>query len=267
MKFTDTHCHLDFKELSQDLPQLLFQCQKLGVHRIIVPSIAPSNWQNVLSLTQRHNTIHLLAALGIHPWFLTDLREKSLDDLAQLVAQHQTKLCALGEMGIDLPISEKYDNLTKQLTFFEYQLVLAKHYNLPVLIHHRRSHSLIITLLKKHQLTTAGIIHGFSGSYQEAIQYLDLGFKLGVGGTITYARAQKTIKTIKRVPLSSLVLETDAPAMPLYGFQGKHNTPLQLLKVFEQLVAIRNESAEEIAQQIEINSQQVFNLNKPDVMV
>ena len=113
-------------------------------------------------------------------------------------------------------------------------------------------------MLKKVNLTRAGIIHAFSGSYQQAKNYIDLGFKLGIGGTITYPRAEKTIKAIKRLPLDSLVLETDAPAMPLYGFQGQANSPLKLINVFESLVAIRQESAEAIAEQIEQNISQLF---------
>ena len=258
MKFTDSHCHLDFDELKQDLSTLLPQCTQLGIHRIVVPSIDPSDWQAVLALTQFKSDTKILAALGIHPWFLTDLAEQTLDDLTALLVQKNSSICAIGEAGIDIPVSEQQNNLNKQLYFFEYQLQLAKQYNLPILIHHRRSHQFIIPLLKKYQLEKSGIIHGFSGSYQQAVDYLDLGFKLGIGGTITYPRAQKTISTIKQLPLTCFVLETDAPAMPLYGFQGQPNTPLQLIKIFEHLVAIRDESAEKIANQLEINNNQLF---------
>ncbi len=258
MKFTDSHCHLDFDELKQDLPNLLAQCKQLGIHRIVVPSIDPSNWQSVLSLANENNSVTVIAALGIHPWFLTELSEQALDDLANLLAQEHSSICAIGEAGIDVPISEQQNNLTKQLHFFDYQLQLAKQYRLPILVHHRRSHQHILALLKQYQLESSGIIHGFSGSYQQAVDYLDLGFKLGIGGTISYPRAQKTIETIKRLPLNSLVLETDAPAMPLYGFQGKSNTPLQLIKIFEHLVKIRSESAETIAAQLEINNNDLF---------
>ena len=135
---------------------------------------------------------------------------------------------------------------------------LAQKNNLPVIVHHRRSHPLITPLLKKVSLKKAGIIHSFSGSYQQAKQYIDLGFKLGIGGTITYPRAQKTIKAIKRLPLESLVLETDAPAMPLFGYQGEINSPLRLLDVFNHLCEIREESAEEIAATVESNINEVF---------
>ena len=113
-------------------------------------------------------------------------------------------------------------------------------------------------MLRQKQLTNGGIIHAFSGSYQQACQYIDLGFKLGIGGTITYPRAEKTLKAIKRVPLTSLVLETDAPAMPLYGFQGQDNSPLQLINVFQALTNIRLESSTEIAHALEENVKSVL---------
>mgnify|MGYP003885743381 FL=1 len=114
-------------------------------------------------------------------------------------------------------------------------------------------------LLRKAKLTKGGIIHAFSGSYQEALSYIELGFKLGIGGTITYPRAQKTIKAIRRLPLSSLVLETDAPSMPLNGFQGQANSPLRLIDVFQALTEVRAEPREEIMTQLESNIDALFN--------
>ena len=270
MKFTDSHCHLDFAEFEQHLTTLLTNCVEQNIHRIIVPSIAPSNWQKVLLLTkkqpdkktllnQAQQPINLFAALGIHPWFLNNLNDHHLNQLSTQVKQHKQQIIAIGETGIDGKIAEQEDNLAKQLHFFDFQLTLAKQEKLPIIIHHRRSHQHILPLLKQYSLTKSGIIHAFSGSYQQAKQYIDLGYKLGIGGTITYPRAKKTINAIKRSPLSSLVLETDAPAMPLSGFQGEINSPLHIIEIFNTLVNIRSESAELIAEQLELNSETVFN--------
>ena len=254
MKFTDSHCHLDFDELQYNFSALLENCATLGVHRCIIPSIAPSNWQKVLRLSQQQNhPVKLFAALGIHPWFLTDLKKQDLNALKTIVVKNRQHIIAIGETGIDGVIAEKYHNLTKQIEFFEFQLQLAQQQNLPIIVHHRRSHQNIVPLLKKYPIQKNGIIHAFSGSYQQATNYIDLGFKLGIGGTITYPRAKKTINAIKRLPLSSLVLETDAPTMPLYGFQGEINTPLRVPDIFNSLVQIRAESVEVIAEQLELN--------------
>lgn len=257
LQFTDSHCHLDFDAFSNSLPNLLDQCQQAHIHNIIIPTIGPSNWLKVIELSKRYNNkpVSLYPCLGIHPWFLDALKSDSLITLEALIVQHRKTIIAVGEAGVDGVIDKEKNNLSQQLDVFEAQLQLAEKYHLPIIIHHRRSHQHITPLLKKYQLNKAGIIHAFSGSYQQACQYIDLGFKLGVGGTITYPRAEKTIKAIKRLPLESLVLETDAPSMPLYGFQGQDNSPLQVSKVFQALVNIRSETTDYIAKVLEQNIQ------------
>ena len=260
LRFTDSHCHLDFDAFSQDLPNLLTQCQRANIHQIVIPTIGPKNWHKTLLLAKEHTTepLTLHPCLGIHPWFLDDLRPDSLDVLAQLVNTHSNEIVAIGEAGIDGVIDNEKNNLAQQINIFEQQLDLAKKHHLPIIVHHRRSHQHIVPLLRKKKLAQGGIIHAFSGSYQQACQYIDLGFKLGIGGTITYPRAEKTIKAIKRLPLTSLVLETDAPAMPIYGFQGQDNSPLQLINIFQTLASLRVESTAEVANTLESNIKSVL---------
>ncbi|WP_245560654.1 TatD family hydrolase [Colwellia piezophila] len=297
MQFTDSHCHLDDKAFQAQLPYLLKQCAELAINRIIVPAIAPNNFDNVLNLAKQHhkNPIEIFPCLGIHPWFLQTLNDSHLELLSKKVTQSKEDIIAIGEIGIDGAIIKRSDDppaeLAKQQHFFDFQLNLAKQHDLPVIIHHRQSHDKIMPFLQRYQLNKAGIIHGFTGSYQQAKAYVDLGYKLGVGSTITYSRAKKTINTIKRLPLSSLVLETDAPSMPLSNevtgitvpaFPEKEhtementtvvstelakqeniappaNSPVNIITIFELLTTIRTESAEELASQLERNIEQVF---------
>jgi len=295
MQFTDSHCHLDFTEFTPSLPQLLQQCWQQNIKRIIVPSVYPEHWQRVLSLSQQQSTfpsenkptvdisselsvntsLSIHSSLGIHPWFVIvdkqfSQAQQPLDfyqqQLTELVANNRANIIAIGECGIDVFKAKKNtnspqalsDNLALQQSLFTMQLTLANNENLPVIVHHCQSHHLLMPLLKKASLTKAGVIHAFSGNYQQAKSYLDLGFKLGIGGTITYPRAKKTIDAIKRVPLSSLLLETDAPSMPLHGQQGKINSPVNISEIFSTLTIIRNESKEKIAETIESNVEQLF---------
>lgn len=281
MEFTDSHCHLDFIEFQQKLPHLLNHCQQKNINQVIVPSVNPEHWQRVLSLPNQapDNTVKISCALGIHPWFLilkdtlanrTTVKNLNLEfneqQLTQAVLKHRNEIVAIGECGIDVFKAKKNseheeelkNNLNLQQTFFEMQLQIAKQNNLPVIVHHCQSHQLILPLLKRMNLSKAGVIHAFSGSYQQAKAYVDLGFKLGIGGTITYPRAKKTINAIKRLPLSSLLLETDAPAMPPFGQQGCINSPLNLLSVFSALNNIRSEPEVIIANQIESNVYELF---------
>ncbi|PKI14202.1 TatD family deoxyribonuclease [Colwellia sp. 12G3] len=289
MQFTDSHCHLDDIAFSEQLPALLAQCQHLAINRIIVPAIAPDNFNQVLSLAKRHhgNPLKIYPCLGIHPWFLQALDESHLKQLSESVNKSRNDIVAVGEIGLDGAIAKNAehngqtpeDNWNHQKYFFDFQLNLAKQHNLPVIVHHRQSHDKIMPFLKRYKLDRAGIIHGFSGSYQQAKGYIDLGFKLGVGSTITYSRAQKTINTIKRLPLDCLVLETDAPSMPLSKEVLTHNqdneqeenritalstassevnSPINLIKIFEVLTTIRPEKSDELANQLERNIEQVF---------
>jgi TatD DNase family protein len=255
LTFTDSHCHLDFDEFSANLIPLLQHCAMLNIQQIVVPAVSPDNWHKVLTLANSENScgVKLLPCLGIHPWFLAKLTNEDLNALLKLATQHSNRLFAIGECGIDAIIAKQQNNMAQQQHFFEQQIILSAQLAKPLVVHHRQSHDKILPLLKQHKLTCGGIIHAFSGSYQQAMQYISLGFKLGIGGTITYERAQKTINTVKRVPLTSLVLETDAPSMPLHGFQGEINSPIRIIDVFNTLCEIRAESAEIIAEQLQIN--------------
>lgn len=264
MLFTDSHCHLDFEEFSSNLPKLLKSCIEKNVHRIVVPAIGPNNWQNVLTLKSSISSVNsckgmpeILPCLGIHPWFLNGLDCKELNNLEALVESSKSELCAIGEAGIDGKIAEQENNIEQQTMFFEFQLALSVKHNLPIIVHHRKSHQIIVPLLKKYS-QSFGVIHAFSGSYQQAKNYLDLGFKLGIGGTITYERAKKTINTVKKLPIDSILLETDAPAMPLSNYQGEVNTPLRVVDVFNVLSLMRSERPEDLSLQLEKNFDDVF---------
>lgn len=277
MKFTDSHCHLDFPEFDENIAKLLSRCKIQDIHRIIVPAVNPEHWQRVLDLT-KNTTLNISCSLGVHPWFVILQDDKSPSSplnydvafqeqrLKNAIVINREKIVAIGECGIDVFKAKKNtqnqqalnENIVLQQNFFDMQLSLAQENNLPVIVHHCQSHALILPLLNKYKLAKAGVIHAFSGSYQQAKAYVELGFKIGVGGTITYPRAKKTINAIKQLPLSSLLLETDAPAMPPMGMQGVKNSPLSIAIVFQTLVDIRNEPEKVIAHQIEDNVEQLF---------
>lgn len=254
MFFTDSHCHLDFKEFNAIREPLISQCAQHNIHRFIVPGITAKSWPRVIALANNHNNIY--ASLGLHPWWINKARDEDLITLENLLEAEP--IVAVGEIGID----GAFDNIEQQTGFFIKQLTIANKFDKPVIIHHRKSHHLIQPILKTTPVHRAGVIHAFSGNYQQAKAYLDLGFKLGIGGTITYERAHKTRETIKKIPLESILLETDAPAMPLSGFQGEINSPLKITNVFDSLCTLRTEPKEYIASQIEQNVEQLFSLTK-----
>ena len=254
----DTHCHLDLSELATDLPAHLAAAVSVGVSRILIPAVEAASWSGLLQLQQQSTALKLELALGIHPWWAQSATETQLTVLRQYLTD-ETSVCAVGEIGLDFALNgaeeaDTYHIHQRQQHWFSEQLALAATAGKPVILHHRKSQPALLAELKRQQFSQGGILHAFSGSTAQAHAFLDLGFKLGIGGTISYERAQKTRETVRKLPLSALVLETDAPAMPLAGFQGQVNTPAQLALVFQQLCALRTETPPVLAAALWQNS-------------
>lgn len=165
----------------------------------------------------------------------------------------------LGESGLDFNIASSKDI---QLESLRIHLAVSAEKNLPVILHSVKAHAELIKAIKQFP-GCRGVIHAFTGSYEIAAQYGQLGFALGVGGTITYERAKKTRDAIRRMPMTSLVLETDAPDMPLSGQQGHRNSPEYLPKIAQQLADLKSCSVSEIAEQTTKNSLQIFSIDQP----
>ncbi|HCM9443956.1 TPA: TatD family hydrolase, partial [Enterobacter cloacae subsp. cloacae] len=170
----------------------------------------------------------------------------------------ENKLVAMGEIGLDLYRDNPH--FERQQTILDAQLRLAKRHDLPVILHSRRTHDKLAMHLKRIDLPRKGVVHGFSGSLQQAQRFIELGYKVGVGGTITYPRASKTRDVIAQLPLSALLLETDAPDMPLNGFQGQPNRPEQAARVFTTLCELREEPETEIADALLENTRALFGI-------
>ncbi len=239
----DSHCHFDFNCFDHDRIDILERCTTLSVDTIVIPGTQASLWQKQINLCHLHPQLRF--ALGLHPYFLNRFEPAHLVRLIHLLNQYHYTVLALGEIGLDTQIDIDWE---LQIQVFKQQLMIAKEHKLPVILHHRNSHNELIRILKEKKFILGGIVHAFSGSLQEAYTYIDLGFKIGVGGVITYSRANKTRNTIAQLPLTSLVLETDAPDMPLMGKQGQRNSPEYLPEIFECLIALRKETKQEILQ-------------------
>lgn len=257
MKFIDTHCHFDFPPFEGDTVASLARAAEAGVEKIIIPAIDASRFGRVCELAATHPALY--AALGLHPIVIENHREAHLDQLETLLQQRPRKLVAIGEIGLDLYRDDP--QFDKQQRFLEAQLRLAKLYTLPVILHSRRTHDKLAQILRRHDLPRRGVIHGFAGSLQQAQAFIKLGYAIGIGGTITYERASKTRQTVAQLPLASLLLETDAPDMPLHGFQGQPNRPERARQVWQTLCSLRKESPEAIADALWQNSQQLFQLD------
>jgi len=254
--FIDTHCHFDFPPFSGAETTSLVQAALAGVEQIIVPAVTADRFAGIVQLAHDHPPI--FAALGLHPLYIAQHQEADLALLEDYLQQRNGKLVAVGEIGLDLYM--EMPMLERQQWLLTEQLRLAKQYTLPVILHSRRSHDQLAAMLRKAQLPATGVVHGFAGSLSQAEAFVRLGYTIGVGGTITYERAQKTRRVMAELPLSSLLLETDAPDMPLQGYQGQPNRPERAAEVFKVLCELRSESPEQIANALYDNTQRVFSL-------
>lgn len=253
--FIDTHCHFDCPPFTGDEHTSIQRARDAGVKKIIVPATQAVYFPRVLALAARFPSLY--AALGLHPIVIEHHAVDDLDKLQQALAQRQN-IVAVGEIGLDLYRDDP--QLARQERFLDAQLQLAKRYDLPVILHSRRTHSNLAMRLKRQDLPRTGVVHGFAGSLQQAERFVQLGYKIGVGGTITYPRASKTRDVMARLPLDALLLETDAPDMPLKGCQGQPNRPEQAVRVFDALCELRPEPAEVIADALYRNTITLFRL-------
>jgi len=257
VELIDTHTHLDFPDFDADRQALLSASRALGVRRIVVLGVYQGNWQRVWELVQSDPDLH--AAFGLHPVYLNEHRPEDLSELGvwlTRLAGHR-QLCAVGEIGLDYFI-ETLDR-ERQQGLFDAQLQLANDFNLPALIHVRRSHAAVIASLKRFRLKRAGIIHAFAGSKEEAREYIKLGFKLGLGGAATWPQALRMHRVLAELPLESVVLETDSPDMAPAMFPGQRNSPEHLPAICEALAQIMAISPEQLAAASTANARELFN--------
>jgi TatD DNase family protein len=253
MQLIDTHCHLDDSSFNADREVVIRHCHELGVNQIVVPAVTRSGWDTLLNLCESH--AELSPALGLHPVYIEEHQQTDLDRLAQYL--ENPAVVAVGEIGLDFFIDNPDKN--KQEAFFEAQLDLAQQADLPVILHVRKAHDRVLHFLRQRKLR-GGIAHAFNGSLEQARHYINLGFKLGFGGMLTYDRSNKLRRLAKELPLDSIVLETDSPDLTVSQHRGERNSPEYLPYCLEALARIRELDLETIAVQTTLNARTVLNL-------
>lgn len=252
----DSHCHLDLACFTDDLDAVIHRANERGVTRFLIPGIEPSHWLRQLQILNTFPQVDI--AFGYHPYFLphalcaSDI-PKMIEHLAHWLERHSP--LAVGEIGLDRTLSHP---LAIQECIFVEQVKLAKTYSLPLVVHHRKSHDRLLGLLRQHQFDHGGVVHAFSGNADIARAYIDLGFKLGVGGTITYPRGKKTLNSLLEVGIEHLLLETDSPDMPMSGRQGQRNMPEYLPDVLTVLSEALQMSPNVIEAQTDANYSATF---------
>ena len=260
MVWTDTHCHLDAAEFAPDRAAVVARAKAAGVQQVVLPAVAAANFDAVRALAHEHDFAY---ALGIHPLCVDRAQDADLTALRTALQTHRDdpRLVAVGEIGLDhfVPGLDR----AQQEVFYVAQLKLAREFDLPVILHVRRSAD---TLLKHLRLirVRGGIAHAFNGSEQQALAFVALGFKLGFGGTLTFERALQIRRLARTLPLSAIVIETDAPDIPpawLYrdaeqrrAGETARNEPGELPRIAAELAALRGITLAELADATHANA-------------
>ena len=258
----DTHCHLDAPEFATDTAAVRARATSQGVLHCVLPAVAVANFEQVRALAHAGGDSY---ALGIHPLFVEQAQDADLLQLDRELGARcaDPRLVAVGEIGLDFFVPElcRSPLRERQEFFYVEQLKLARKYRLPVILHVRRSADRLLRGLRAIQVDGtgwSGIAHAFSGSQQQAGEFVKLGLKLGFGGAVTFDRALQLRRLAASLPLSALVLETDAPDIPphwLYrtaaersgGTQQGRNEPCELPRIAAVVAGLRNIAPEELA--------------------
>lgn len=256
MPLFDSHCHLDFAVFDAQRETLMQQAEAEGVRRILVPGVTADDFERVLSLRQRWPA-QLVIALGLHPCFIAKHTKHCVQRLADAL-QREANIVAVGEIGLDFRVDMA--EVEVQLMLLKQQLELARQHDLPVILHVVKAHERMLSLLKRYRLAAGGVVHAYSGSIEQAREYAKLGFRLGIGGTITFPRARRLQQLVTELPLEWMLLETDAPDMPLHGFEAQPNSPLQVCKVAQRLAELKGMPVDQVAEQTTSNANSLFRL-------
>jgi TatD DNase family protein len=253
MELIDTHCHLDVAAFDADRLQVFERAQQQGVRRMVIPAVDADHWAGLIQLCRSEQA--LFPALGLHPVYLQAHKREDISALESEIEKQRP--VAVGEIGLDYFVREL--DREKQQVLFEAQLEVARNAGLPVILHVRKAHDQVLLTLRRIRVR-GGTAHAFNGSLEQARQYIEMGFKLGFGGMLTYQRSNRIRRLAENLPVDAIVLETDAPDMVVAAHRGERNSPEYLPHCLRALADVRNEDADFLARQTTINACSVFSL-------
>jgi TatD DNase family protein len=258
MALVDTHCHLDFNNFDSDRLDVLSRAQQAGLTRIINPGVDLENSKALIQLCETYPEIY--AAVGVHPNSALTWGERTIQELRQL-AQHP-KVVAIGEIGLDFYHDRAPKDL--QIRILNAQLELADELELPVILHSRQAESDTLDVLadwvikRKLASSAPGVLHSYGGDEPTAQQAIAMGFYIGITGPVTFRNAVQLQQMVTRLPLTRLLVETDAPFLAPHPYRGKRNEPAYVRLVAEKIAYLKDQSLENIMEQTTANAEQLF---------
>ena len=249
----DTHCHLDFEAFDEDRDEVIRRALDRNIQNIIIPGTQKKFWSRIKQLCDRYQQLH--ACYGLHPYWANEHEKQDIKQLITFIESNRP--VAIGECGLDF--RPQHADKETQLYFFEAQLEIALNHQLPVVIHSVKATETVIQTIKKFK-NLNGMVHSYSGSGEQAKQLIDLGFYISVASSITYDNTKKIRQVVKGIPLTSLLLETDAPDQPDLKHFNKRNEPAYLVNTLQAIAKLKEDTIDSIAEQTTINAKKLFKL-------
>lgn len=252
-KWIDTHCHLYVEAFDTDREEMVNRANAAGITKMMLPNIDEASIEGMLHLADIYPD-HCFPMMGLHPCAVKEDFEKILQRMEE--AFDSRNYIGVGETGIDLYWDRTYEK--EQVVAFEWQIRWAKQFDLPVIIHSRESLDLTIEIISQHQDgNLRGIFHCFSGTPDQISKIEKLGFKLGIGGIVTYKNAGLA-EVLSHIPLTMMVLETDSPYLAPVPHRGKRNEPMMLLDVAAKVADVLKMPLEQLAHLTTANAEAVY---------
>lgn len=261
--FIDTHAHLNFPEFKTEVPAVLGRASEAGIGKILNVGIDLDTSKQSVDLARKYPEVY--ASVGFHPHCAKDLDIESRGKLIAL-SNHE-KVLAVGEIGLDyyfLKRSSKYANYPtreEQIFCFEQMLDLALETGLPAIIHTREADADILGVLKSYHGQLRAVIHCFSGDWEFAQKILDLGFAISLTGVITFKNANpETLDAIRKIPLGSIMIETDCPYVSPEPYRGKRNEPAYVVEIARKIAQLKGISLEEVERETTKKAMKFFGI-------
>ncbi len=249
----ETHVHICEPRFDADREEMLKRCFESGVKKLI--NIGADIEENKKVADFEREGVY--KSIGLHPHYIEKFNDAVFNETKEII-KNTTKIVAIGEIGLDYYKSPS--PVEQQKEFFKKFLNIAKEYNLPVIIHSRDAHNDVYAILKEFNIERKGIIHCFTGDFETAQKFIDIGYLIGIGGVVTFPNAGVLKDTVKKLPLDFFVLETDAPWLAPQQQRGKRNEPAYLKYVIEEIARIKNISGDDIIERTTKNAERVLGI-------
>lgn len=248
----DTHAHLTDEKYDDNRSKIIKNLQENNMEILINPAVDLDTSIKGIQLAQSQDFI--FATVGYHPHEARHAREEDLKEIERLSTH--PKVIAIGEIGLDYHYD--YSPRETQMEIFERQIEIARRQKLPIIIHNREAHQDTFSILERNKEELSGVLHSYSGSWEMAKRYLDLGLYLSISGPITFKNAQKLPEVAQKVPINRILIETDSPYLTPTPYRGKINNPVYVKYVGEEICRLRGIDFEELLLQVKENTLALF---------